>query len=236
MKGLNILAVGAHPDDIEVLCAGTLAKYHKLENKINIAIATSGGAGHPTIEPKKITAIRKKEAIESANILDANLYWLDIEDQFLIDDRETRIIFINTIRECKPDIIFTCAPNDYHCDHRMVSELVFKTIIAAALPGVKTKQKPINNIPALYYFDIVNGLNFLPDYFVDITDFIDIKRQMLLKHDSQMAAMRELIKTDLISTMEINALYRGRQSNVKYAEAFKKADSYLMISTQRLLP
>jgi LmbE family N-acetylglucosaminyl deacetylase len=230
------LAFGAHPDDVEVLCAGTLAKYQKLGHKISIAIVTNGGAGHPTMLPEEIIEIRKKEAGEAAKIINAELYWLGIDDQFLIDDRETRTIFINVIRKSKPDIVLTPHQDDYHHDHRMTGELVFKTIITAHLPGVRTDVEPSDRIPVLYYYDSVNGLNFTPDEYVDITDTIDTKKEMLSKHESQLSAMREILKADLIGIVEINALYRGLQCNVKYAEGFKKADSFLMTSSQKLLP
>ena len=236
MEQHSILAFGAHPDDVEVLCAGTLAKYHKLGNKISMAVVTNGGAGHPTMLPEEIIEIRKKEAVESAKIINAELHWLDIDDQFLIDDRKTRTIFINVIRKSNPDVVLAPHQDDYHHDHRMTGELVFKTIVTAHLPGVKTDVKPCESIPVLYYYDSVNGLNFIPDFYVDITDTIEIKKEMLSKHESQLAAMREILKADLIGILEINALYRGLQCNTKYAEGFKKADSFLMTSSQRLLP
>jgi LmbE family N-acetylglucosaminyl deacetylase len=236
LKKLKVLAFGAHPDDIEVLCGGTLAKYYKQGHKVSIAIATNGGAGHPTMAPKEIIEIRKKEAAEAAKVIDAELYWLGIDDQFLIDDRETRIIFINAIRKSKPDVILTSHFNDYHHDHRMTGELVFKTIVSAHLPGVKTEVEPCESIPVLYYYDSLNGLNFIPDIYTDITDTLDVKKEMLSKHESQLAAMREILKADLYGIIEINAMYRGLQCNARYAEGFKKADSYLMTSSQRLLP
>lgn len=236
MEKINILAFGAHPDDVEVLCGGTLAKYQKLGHKISIAIATNGSAGHPTMKPEEIVLIRRNEALAAAKVIQAELYWLGIDDQYLFDNKETRLIFIDTIRKSKPDVVLSSYPNDYHHDHRLTAELIFKTIVAAHLPGVITEMEPTKSIPVLYFYDTLNGLNFIPDEYVDITDTINIKKEMLSKHKSQLSAMKEILNADLMASMEINALYRGLQSNVKYAEGFKKADSYLMISSQRLLP
>jgi N-acetylglucosamine malate deacetylase 1 len=234
VERLNILAFGAHPDDIELSCAGTLAKYFKQGHKVNIAIATDGSAGHPTMTAKDLIKIRKKESAEAAKIIDAELFWLGFPDQFLIDNKETRIIFIDTIRKCKPDVILTHYPGDHHQDHRMISELVFNTIVPSHLPGVKTEIEPIDILPVLYYFE--GGNSFIPEEFVDITETIDIKKDMVSKHISQILAMGEIFGADFMLKVETNALYRGEQSKVKYAEAFRKADSSYMVCAKRLLP
>jgi LmbE family N-acetylglucosaminyl deacetylase len=236
VKTLSVLAFGAHPDDIEILCSGTLAKYRKLGHRIGMAVVTSGGAGHPTMPPAEISAIRREEALASSQVIGAQLYWLGIEDQFLFDDRETRVAFIDVIRTCRPNVVLCPYPQDYHHDHRMVSELVFKTIVAACLPGVVTKNRALESLPVLYYYDTVNGIDFIPEEYVDITEFIDVKKQMLSKHESQLSAMKELIRTDLMETLEVNARYRGQQCNARYAEGFRRAGSHLLMSAQRVLP
>src|SRR5713101_4239931 len=89
-----VLAVGAHPDDIEILCAGTLAKYAKQGAKVSIAVATDGSAGHMIIPPKELAEIRHQEAEKSAKIIGADFYWLGYVDEMLRDDLETRMQFV----------------------------------------------------------------------------------------------------------------------------------------------
>ena len=108
--------------------------------------------------------------------------------------------------------------------------------ITSCLPNVKTKNKALACTPVVYYFDTVNGLNFIPEEYVDITDFKNIKVKMLSKHKTQLEAMKVLLQTDLTEIMKNNAVYRGQQCNVKYAEVFKVANNFLMKKPQRLLP
>ena len=98
----RVLAVGAHPDDIEILCAGTLARYADAGTHISIAIATDGTAGHMLIPPKELAAIRREEAMQAASIIHAEFHALDFADELLFDDRQTRLRFVDLIREIPP--------------------------------------------------------------------------------------------------------------------------------------
>ena len=81
---MNILGIGCHPDDLEVFCGGTLAKYSQRGDKVFMAIATDGRIGSETLPPKKIVSVRKKEAQESAKVIGAELIWHGFEDQALL--------------------------------------------------------------------------------------------------------------------------------------------------------
>src|SRR5262245_1703278 len=102
---MKVLAVGAHPDDIEFLCAGTLAKYKRLGHEVAMAIATNGEVGSSTLPKAEIAAIRKKEAAASAAVIGAEFHWLGYPDEFLFNSEESRLRFIDLVRAVRPDII-----------------------------------------------------------------------------------------------------------------------------------
>ena len=236
MKKLNVAAFGPHPDDIELQCAGTLAKYAALGHSISMVIATNGAAGDAKMAPEKLAAIREAEAREAAAVVGAELLWLGVDDQFLLDDRDTRRMFVDAIRQCEADILLTASPEDYHCDHRMASKLVTDMSITAALPAIATERKALSEIPVVYYYDTINGIGFLPEEYVDVTDQMDVKIQMLSRHASQLASMKEMLKLDLMESMKTNARYRGQQCGVTYAEGFRPARGYTMLRPARILP
>ena len=101
---MNILAIGAHPDDIEFLCAGTLALYAKQGHKIFIAVATNGNVGSPTLSKTEISEIRKNECLQSCKLINAKLIWMNFDDEWLYDTPESRKRFIDAIRESQADI------------------------------------------------------------------------------------------------------------------------------------
>ena len=95
---MNILFVGAHPDDIETFCGGTAARYSERGDNLFFCVATNGNVGSSTLPPEEIAAIRHEEAKAGAGVLGAELIWLDFDDEFLMDTRETRLAFINAFR------------------------------------------------------------------------------------------------------------------------------------------
>src|SRR5262245_51661138 len=107
---MRVLAVGAHPDDIEFLCAGTLAKYAQRGDKVTMAISTNGEVGSSTLSNDEIAKVREQEARASAAIIGAELVWLGYRDEFLYDNEETRLRYIDLVRECRPDVIITHDP------------------------------------------------------------------------------------------------------------------------------
>ena len=103
---MNILAIGAHPDDIEILCAGTLALYKQQGHNVFMAVATDGGVGSPTLSRSETADLRRREQEKSCASLGAELIWMGFEDEWLFDDRPTRTRFLDAIRQAEPDIIF----------------------------------------------------------------------------------------------------------------------------------
>lgn len=233
---MRVLAVGAHPDDMEILCAGTLARYAQAGHQVVMCVATDGTAGHMLIKPPELARIRESEARAAAALINAEFIWLGFPDEFIFNDRDTRLAFIDAIRQARPDVIITHAPDDYHPDHRVVSSLVFDTSFIASLPNIETGQPAHSRVPALYYMDTLAGKGFFPGEYVDITATIDLKRQMLACHQSQLKWLKDHDDIDVMEFMEVVAKTRGFQANVAYAEGFRTADVWPRTSAARILP
>src|SRR5947208_2378404 len=104
---MRILAVGAHPDDIKFQCSGTLAKYAQRGDKVFIAISTNGEAGSVDA-PKEVTArTREQEARSSAAIIGAEFIWMGYHDEFLFENEEVRLRYIELVRQTRPDVVIT---------------------------------------------------------------------------------------------------------------------------------
>ena len=232
----TVLAVGAHPDDIEILCGGTLAKYAQLGVKVCMAVATDGAAGHMDIPPKELAKIRCQEARKSAGLIGADLYWLGFADARIFDDLETRMRFVELIRKTKPDLILTHAPNDYHPDHKVVSRLIFDASFASGLVNIETENPFHPGVQPIIYFDTVTGADFLPTEFVDISDTFEIKQKMLECFESQLKWLKDHDNVDFLKMVEIQSRSRGFQCGVQIAEAFRSENVWPRARSFRLLP
>lgn len=233
---MRILAVGAHPDDIEILCGGTLARYAAEGHHVEIAIATDGTAGHRDIPPEALAPLRREEAEAAASIIGAEVHWMGYPDEFLFDDAPTRLAFTDTIRRADPDVILTHAANDYHPDHRATSALVFNASFIATLPNIATEHAPCGAVPGLFYMDTLAGRDFEPAAFVDIRSTFDVKQRMLACHESQVEWLRHHDDIDILEFTETVARARGLQAGVPYAEAFRPETSWPRTRPQRRLP
>lgn len=195
---MNILAIGAHPDDIEIGCGGTLIKYSAKGDNVYLLIMTGGEMGGS----KKI---RKTEQLKSAKIMGAkDILFLNYPDtslplnKILISDIEI------AIKKIKPDMIFVNYTHDTHQDHRTLTKV---TISAARY------------IKNLLFYEVPTTHDFSPSVFVDITGVIKKKIACLEAHASQ------IIKTNIegLSIIDIansSATFRGIQGRIKYAEGF----------------
>jgi LmbE family N-acetylglucosaminyl deacetylase len=232
----RILAVGAHPDDLEILCGGTLARFAQSSAKLFMAIATDGSAGHMSIPPEELSQMRRNEAESAAKIIGAEFHWLGFSDEMLFEDIQTRMVFIDLIRSVRPDVILTHSPNDYHPDHRVVSRLMFDASFVSGLPNVRTEHPFHPGVQPLIYFDTTSGVNFLPDEYVDITGTYDIKRAMLECHASQVKWLKDHDNIDILDTIYIVARFRGLQCGVQYAEGFQSEPVWPRQQIRRVLP
>ncbi|MCL2164114.1 MAG: PIG-L family deacetylase [Oscillospiraceae bacterium] len=231
---MNVLAIGCHPDDVEITCAGTLVKYIQRGDKVIVCHVANGNMGHATIMPDELRKIRAREAQEAGNLAGIEVVTCDIGDLLVYPNREQCDKVMDVIRYSKPDIIITHSPNDYMPDHVAVSQLVFDASFSASVPhygsGLATGITPI------FYMDTLAGVNFLPTEYVDISDTIDLKLQMLECHVSQLKWMRDHDGIDFNEFVRICARFRGLQCGGRYAEAFMQCLAWPKITTKRMLP
>ena len=234
---MNILAIGCHPDDIEINCVGTLIKCVKRGDNVTVCHVCNGNMGHEVIMPDELRKIRSEEAKRAGAMAGIKVVTCDIGDLDVYNQsKEQRDLVIDVIREADPDLIITHAPNDYMLDHVAVSKLVFDASFAASVPHYKTKVDKTAKVVPLYYMDNLTGVDFIPTEYVDVTEEIDLKLEMLECHESQLKWMRDHDNIDFADMVKTCAKYRGYQCNAAYAEAFTQCLAYPKMQTRRLLP
>lgn len=232
---MNVLAIGCHPDDIEISCCGTLAKCVKRGDKVTVCHVANGNMGHEIIKPDELREIRAAEARKAGSLAGIEVVTLDIGDLLPNGcDIRQRDMVVELIRHIQPDFIITHSPTDYMPDHREVSKLVFDASYAASVPQYGNGGKAA--VTPIYYMDNLAGMNFNPTEYVDITDEIDLKIEMLECHVSQLKWMRDHDHIDFAEFVRTCSRFRGLQSNVDYAEAFCQELVWPKVVTKRLLP
>jgi Uncharacterized proteins, LmbE homologs len=220
---MKIMAFGAHPDDIEFLCAGTLAKYSMAGHNVAIAISTNGEVGSQTLDKKEIAAVREGEARASAGKIGAEFFWLGYHDEFLFNTAEVRLHFIEIIRRFRPDIIICHDKDaDYHPDHTATGQIIWDTHVMVTVPNIKTDSPPCEKIPDILFMDTVAGANFQPEFYVDITAQWDIKAEMIACHKSQEAWMIDQYNVSCVEFGRTQSRFRGFQGGCCYAECFRR--------------
>ena len=234
---MNVLAIGCHPDDIEINCAGTLRKCVKRGDKVTVCHVCNGNLGHEIIEPDELRVIRAKEAKNAGALSGIEVITCDIGDVMVYaSNKEHRDKVVDVIRRVQPDFIITHAPNDYMPDHVAVSNLVFDASFAASVPHYETHEEGQANVVPIYYMDNLAGVGSMPTEYVDISEEIDAKIDMLECHVSQLKWMRDHDNIDFAEFVKTCARYRGLQCGVQYAEAFSQCMAWPKIVPARLLP
>jgi N-acetylglucosamine malate deacetylase 1 len=234
---MRVLAAGAHPDDLEVLCGGTLARFVAEGHEVVMCNAALGNRGSFEHSSSEIAEIRLREARRAAELAGAEHVTLGFTDgEVDASDRAQRLAVVDLVREVRPDLILTHSPNDYMSDHNEVSKLVFDCSFHATLPLLETGKPHHDTITPIYYMDTVMGLGFLPTEYVDVTSTIESKVAMLEAHKSQLTWLREHDGVDIVEQMRTATRFRGQQCGVDYAEGFAPCLTWLRGSTRRLLP
>lgn len=233
---MNVLAIGAHPDDVELLCGGTLAKCAARGDKITIMVATNGNVGSPTLSREEIAAVRHKEAAAAAAVIGAELIWLGYDDEFLFHDRETRLTFINAIRKANPDFMFVHGQNDYHPDHRICGEIAMDCRIPVTVRLIETEYPAMSKIPHVFLMDNIGGVGFEPEAYVDISDVFDTKRKLVEAHVSQDTWLQHIYNMDYIAFASKASSQRGMVIGVEHAECFRSLPMYPVSGGIWMLP
>lgn len=234
---MKVMAISAHPDDIEINCAGTLARFRERGDDVVMCNLCNGNLGHVEIMPDELRNIRNAESKKSAALLGAEHISMDIGDLSLYaENREQREKLTELIRYVKPDVIITHTPEDYMADHVAVSKLVFAATFCASLPHYKISKEQVADICPVFYMDNLGGFKFEPTEYVDISKFIELKIEMLNCHQSQVRWMKEHDGIDFPDTVRTFSKMRGMQCGVGYAEGFRQMTGWGRMTTKRLLP
>ncbi len=234
---MNILAFGAHPDDVELFCAGTLLKYAAAGHRIFIALATSGNQGSNLIEGReKIATIREGEQMEAAKLYGAQVRFLRYDDEGLIETEEVRRNVLNAVRWADPDVVLTHFPGDMSTDHNVIATVVSRILLSLPGKNVKADVAPIKKAPSLFYWDTGAGVGFEPEAYVDITDVMEKKQKAVAFHKSQFDWMATFQSQTLADFCRVMAEFRGLQSGFKFAEGFRACRVHGYMPKFKLLP
>jgi LmbE family N-acetylglucosaminyl deacetylase len=234
---MRVLAVGAHPDDLEILCGGTLARYVQEGHEVVMCNATLGNRGSFVHGSDEIAAIRLAEARRAAELAGAEHVTLGLSDADVnAADRDQIRAVVDLVRDARPDVIITHSPNDYMSDHNEISKLVFGASFLATLPLYETGKPHHGLVTPIYFMDTVMGVDFQPVEYVDVTATIETKVAMLEAHESQLTWLRDHDGIDVVEQMRTTTRFRGQQCGVDYAEGFAPCLTWLRGTTRRLLP
>jgi LmbE family N-acetylglucosaminyl deacetylase len=234
---LRVLAIGAHPDDLEFYCGGTLAKYAERGDTVVMAVATNGDIGSATHTMDEIREIRHQEAHDSAALIGAELIWMDYHDEFFFYNEETRRHMIEIIRQAEPDVVLGHWPDDYHPDHSLSGMAARDARIMTGVPLIVTASAHLKKIPTHFFYDTAAGINFIPEVYVDVSETYDTKKQMLACHKSQNAWIEDIFEgRSIAQMMEVQTAFRGLQAGVQYAEGFRALETFPRARDYSLLP
>lgn len=186
-KPLQIIMIGAHPDDCDIKSGGTAALYVAMGHKVKFLSVTNGDAGHMNEGGGMLAKRRLEETKEVARRLGITYEVLDNHDGELLPTLPIRFEIIRRIREWNADVVIAPRPNDYHPDHRYTGVLVQDAAFMVGVPNVAADTPPLKKNPVFLYFqDNFKKPNpFQPDISVDISSVIDIKVHALDAHQSQ---------------------------------------------------
>lgn len=236
MEVNKVLAIGAHPDDVELGCGGALALFRQAGTQVVIASMARGDKGSRELSTEETVRVRREESERAAQVIRAAFTSLGLSDSEIFEDLENRTRVIELLRETQPEVVITHSPTDYHADHRITAHLVGDAAYLSTSFKFKTKHPPLSRFPIVYHMDNYLGVGFEPEEYVDISQVIDTKKEMILQHKSQLAHLQQRAGEDVLDDMLVLARLRGKQSGVDYAEGFRLHRTWPHIRTQRVLP
>ena len=221
---IDILAIGAHPDDVELGCSGTLAKEISEGKKVGIIDLTRGELG-----TRGSVDIRDSEAKEAANILGISFREnLNFKDGFFTNDINHQMILIQIIRKYRPNIILCNAIDDRHIDHPKGAKLVVDSCFLSGLKKIVTKQDNLDQEPwrptNVYHY--IQWKNTPPDFVVDVTGFMNVKMDAVMAYSSQFYTPNSkeietpISTKNFIDSIEYRSRELGRLIGVDHAEGF----------------
>ncbi|MEN3282058.1 MAG: N-acetylglucosamine malate deacetylase 1 [Solirubrobacteraceae bacterium] len=227
---MRVLAIGAHPDDLECHCGGTLARYVAEGHEVVMCHASAGDHGAEGALGARLAAMRTEEARKAAAIAGAEHVTLGLSDGGIRgEDAEQRRAVEELAREAAPDVVITHSAADYHPDHRELHRLVIDGVHLAANARRPTSGPALPQHVPIYFMETDASLRFQPTEWVDITSTIEVKRQMAECHASELDG-------EYIEQVLARSAYRGFQCGVRYAEGFEPFPVWLRVRPYRVLP
>ena len=234
---MRVLAIMCHPDDMELSCSGTLLKCKKRGDTVIACHAANGNMGHVVIEADELRRIRIEDAKRAAAIGGFEIMTVDIDDLTMNSaDVGQQLKILRVIRYARPDFIITHSPDDYCSDHVELSKLVFKASFDASCPHFHPELGEATPVTPIFYSDTSRSVNFVPTEYVDITEEMDLKEQMLACHESQLKWLKDHDGIDIIAVQRARAADRGSQCKAKYAEGVTQLLASQRLRTYRCLP
>ena len=222
-----VLTLLAHPDDAEMLCAGTLIRLAGLGWDVHIATTVMGDCGSATLPADEIARIRHKEATAAAELIGATYHCMGERDIDIIFDHESNRKVIDLFREIAPSLVLTHPRLDYMLDHEQTHLLARSAAFAYSIPNAsKLPLAEGSVVPHLYYCDPADAIDHTgqevePTTLIDVTDQMELRTQMLACHASQRDWLRAHHGMDeYIESMKRHSASRGRRAGTAYAEAF----------------
>jgi bacillithiol biosynthesis deacetylase BshB1 len=221
---LDILAIGAHPDDVELSCGGTIAKEVSLGKKVGILDLTRGELG-----TRGSAEIRDKEAADAAKILGVVVREnLAFADGFFVNDKEHQLEIIKIIRKYKPDVVLCNAVDDRHIDHPKGSKLTSDACFLSGLRRIETElydEQQEAWRPKLV-FHYIQWKNIEPDFVIDVTGFMETKDKAVRAYASQFydpnskEPVSPITSQNFIDSVHYRARDLGRLIGTDYAEGY----------------
>ena len=228
----RVLAIHAHPDDVEILAGGTLALLADDDHEITIATFTPGDCGSRDLGAQEIADIRRQEAANSAALIGARYLCLEMRDLGIFNDGPSRCAVTELLRKTRPELVLTASPIDYLCDHEAASALVRDACFGAPIPNYHTgSESPAPALPAiphLYYMDPLTGRDpegniVPPDFVVNVAATFARKREMLAAHASQRDWLKQHHGADnYLDEMERWTRERGHLVGIPLGEGFRR--------------
>jgi len=221
---LDILAFGAHPDDVELGCGATIAKEVSLGKKVGVVDLTQGELG-----TRGSAELRFKEAAKSKEILGVAIREnLGFADGFFINDKEHQLAIIKMIRKYQPDIVLCNAIDDRHIDHPKGSKLVSDACFLSGLLKIETELegKIQEKWRPKFVYHYIQWKNIEPDFVVDVSGFMDKKIDAVMAYSSQFYDPKSnepetpITSKNFTDSVAYRARDLGRLINVEYAEGF----------------
>ena len=232
----RVLAVGAHPDDVEFMCAGLLALLRNAGCEVHIATMSSGDCGSMREEPETLRRIRQEEAAAACGALGASYHRLDFSDFCIFNDDHANRRVTALLREVDPSIVITHSPQDYLSDHETTSTLVCNACFYGPVPNYKTSRwtstAKSSSIPYLYYAHPLEGIDIfgqavIPHLYVDVTSVFGLKTEMLSCHKSQREWLRAQHGMDeYVESMRRWSRALGRRASAISGESIEFAEAY----------